>query len=454
MPKKIPNSLDSADTSKKNDEMKNICTQVLELAKKKGATSAEVGLNHDKGLSLQVRDSAVETLEFNQDTSLGMTVYIGQAKGSASTTDLSDSAIESAVDAACNIARFTTSDPCAGLADAHRMANDLIDLALDHPTQVSIDECIDIAKTCETAGVNAHDHIRQSDRTALSSHRFVRVYANSHGFLGDVSSTRHSLSCSLIAEDQQGMQRDYWYTLNRQFDAMQSPQEVGIKAAERAVSRLSAKTLPTQRSPILFSPEIARGILGHFFAGIKGHALYRNASFLCDSKSDILFPEFVSMEEQPRLMGGLSSCCFDSEGVETQSRFIVENGVVKDYILDSYSARKLGLETTANAGGLHNVIMADTEDSFDDLLKKMDKGLLVTEVMGQGVNIVTGDYSRGAAGFWVENGAIQYPVHEITIAGALKDMFKGLVAVGNDRDERSSILTGSLLIEEMMIAGN
>nr|WP_256489353.1 metalloprotease PmbA [Pleionea sp. CnH1-48] len=442
------------DVVDKNHQMRNICERILELSKKHGATSAEVGVSQDAGLSIQVRDADVETVEFNQDSSFGITVFFDQSKGSATTTDTSDEAIEAAVAAACNIARYTSPDPYAGLADAALMAKDIHDLQLDHPTTKTVDDLIHLAKDCEAAGLAYDSSIRQSDGASVSSHRFIRVYANSHGFVGDSVSTRHSLSCMMIAEDAKGMQRDFWYTISRDFDKLQSAAAVGRKAAEKVVGRLGGRAVDTCKVPVLFAPDTARGLLGHFFGAIRGAALYRRSSFLVDTLGQPIFPKGIVIDERPHEIGGLSSASFDNEGVATFARNIVEDGILQGYILGSYSARKLGMTTTANAGGLHNTYINDTGHSFEDLLKMMGTGLLVTEVMGQGVNLVSGDYSRGASGFWVENGEIQHPVQEITIAGNLRDMFANVAAVGNDKDHRSSIVTGSILVEGMTLAGS
>ena len=447
-------NIGEVDITEKVQQMRVICTRILDLAKSKGATSAEVGVSQDMGLSVQVRNGDVETLEFNQDASFGISVYKGQQKGCATTTDTSDAAIDAAVEAACNIARFTSADPFAGLADAELMADNIFDLEIDYPVALSPEECIDSALRCEASALATDKSIRQSDGASMSSHRFARVYANSHGFIADMSSTRNSLSCVVIAQDENGMQRDYWYTLSRQLKQLQAPEEVGRIAAERTLKRLGARVMKTQKVPVLFSPEVARGLLGHFFGAIRGGALYRKSTFLLDSLGQQIFPEFLTIKEQPHRLGGLASSCFDNEGVTTYERDIVTGGVVQGYILNSYSARKLGMKTTANAGGLHNVEITDTGHDLEALLKQMGTGLFVTDVMGQGVNLVSGDYSRGASGFWVEKGEIQFPVHEVTIAGHLADMFKNIVAVGNDRDKRSSVVTGSFLVEGMTLAGN
>jgi PmbA protein len=433
--------------------MQDKCEHILALAKRKGASQAEVGVSQDTGINVQVRQQDVETVEFNQDNSFGISVYFGQKKGSATSTDTSLEALESAVEAACSIAKYTDEDEYAGLADNELMAQEIFDLDLDHPAPNEVNDYSEFAVRCEAAGLSYSDKVSQSDGASISAHRYARVYGNSHGFSGSISSSRYSLSCVLIAQENGTMQRDYWYSLGRSLDDLESAEHVGKTAADRVVSHLGARTIETQKVPIMMVPEIARGIFGHFLAGIRGGALYRNASCLLDSHGKQIFPDFISLAERPHIKKGLASTCFDNEGVATFDRDIVRHGVVDGYILSSYSARKLALSTTANAGGLHNVIISHSGASFDSLLKQLDTGLLVTEVMGQGVNIVTGDYSRGAAGFWVENGEIQFPVHEITIAGNLLDMFKNIRVVGNDIDTRSSIMCGSVIVDGMTVAG-
>lgn len=425
----------------------------LEQAKKLGASAAEVGLSHSKGLSVTVRQREVETLEHNNDTGLGITVFFGQSKASSSTTDLSAEAIQEAVQAACNIARHTQADEAAGLADASLMATSFPDLSLYHPWDLSVEEAIDMATVCEAAGLDADPRISNSEGATVSTHTGKRVYANSHGFLGATNSSRHSISASVIARDERGMQRDYWYDVARDATDLKAAESVGLKAAQRTLSRLGAGEVKTGNYPVLFAAEVAPSLFGQLIAGIRGSALYRNASFLVDKKGEQLFPDFIHIHEQPHLLKAMGSAAYDAEGVATQNRDIIRDGVLQGYVLDSYSARRLGLTTTANAGGVHNLTVdSSTDEGFDALVKRMDKGIIVTETMGMGVNIVNGDYSQGAAGFWVENGEIQYPVDEFTIASNLQDMFMGLSAVGSDVDLRGNIRTGSVLLERMMIA--
>ncbi|PWK47806.1 metalloprotease PmbA [Pleionea mediterranea] len=447
-------SLDAIDMAEKITVLQQVCDKILTLAKEKGASAAEVGVSQDNGLSVQVRGGSVETVEFNQDSSFGISVFYGQRKGMATTTDTRDKAIEEAVEKACNIAKFTSPDPYSGLADAELMASDITDLDLDHPSDLSVQDMIGLSLRCESAGLSFDKRISQSDGAGISGHRNARVYANSHGFMGESSSTRYSMSNVLIGNTVQGMQREYWYTLGRKIEQLETPEQVGKKAAQRVIEHLGARSIKTVKVPVLMVPEIARGLFGHFLSAIRGSALYRNATFLPDSIGQRIFPEFIRIDERPRLVGGLASSCFDNEGVATFDRDIIDQGVLQSYVLGSYSARKLGLKTTANAGGLHNVFISHNDLNFKQLLAEMGSGLVVTEVMGQGVNMVTGDYSRGAAGFWVEQGEIKFPVHEVTIAGNLKDMFNNIRCVGNDLDHRSSVLSGSVLIDGMTVAGS
>lgn len=426
----------------------------LAEAKRLGATAAEVGVSHSHGLSVTVRQGDIETLEHNNDTGLGVTVYFGHSKASASTSDLRESAIGEAVSAACGIARHTQADEYAGLADAELMATEFPDLSLHHPWQLDAEQAIDIAMQCEQAGRDFDSRISNSDGATVSSHQGSRVYANSHGFIGANQSSRHSLSCTLIARDSHGMQRDYWYDIKRDSKELQSAIEIGRKAAENTLRRLEPREVTTGQYPVLFTAEVAPSLFSQLIAGIRGSALYRKSSFLLDKLGEQIFPEFIQVYEQPHLLKALGSASFDAEGVATQSREIIKNGILQGYVLDSYSARKLAMTTTGNAGGVHNLTIDPTgSDNFEQLVSKMDKGIIVTETMGMGVNIVTGDYSQGAAGFWVENGQIQYPVDEFTIASNLQDMFMGIQAVGSDVECRGNTRTGSVLIDKMMIAG-
>ncbi len=434
--------------------LERVVEQALALARQRGATGAEAGVGVSTGLSVTVRLGEVETLEYQRDRSLGVTVYSGQRKGSASTANLSPAAVEETVAKALSIASFTTDDEFAGLPDASLMARELPDLDLSHPWELEAPEAIELARRCEAAGL-AHDpRIRNSEGASVSTHRKLRVFGNSHGFVGGYPSTSHSVSCVVLGQQDDDMQRDYWYTAARDWRSLEDVEEVGRKAARKAVERLGAEQLGTRKAPVLFAPELARGLIGHFVGAIGGGAQYRRSSFLLDASRQQIFPDAISLIERPHLRGALGSAPFDGEGVATRDRELVVNGVLDGYLLDVYSARKLGLATTANAGGVHNLIIQGHMLDPKSLLAKLGTGLLVTEMMGQGVNPVTGDYSRGAAGFWVENGEIARPVHEITVAGNLREMYLGIVALGDDVDCRGAIHCGSLLVEQMTIAGN
>jgi PmbA protein len=434
--------------------LEQVVERALALARAGGATAAEAGVGVSTGLSVTVRLGEVETLEYQRDRSLGVTVYAGQRKGSASTANLSPDAVGETVAKALSIASFTTDDEFAGLPDAERMAGELPDLDLSHPWEIDAPAAIELARRCEAAGL-AHDaRIRNSEGASLATHRKLRVFGNSHGFVGGYPSTSHSLSCVVVGQDNGDMQRDYWYTAARDWRTLENVEEVGRKAADKAVRRLGADKPPTRKAPVLFTPELARGLIGHFAGAISGGAQYRRSSFLLDASGQQIFPRWVSLAERPHLKGALGSAPFDAEGVATRDRELVVDGVLNGYLLDAYSARKLGLVTTGNAGGVHNLVVQGRMLDPASLLRALGTGLLVTEMMGQGVNPVTGDYSRGAAGFWVDGGEIARPVHEITVAGNLRDMFRRIVALGDDVDRRGAIHSGSLLIEEMTIAGN
>jgi len=427
---------------------------VLAEAKKSGASAAEAGVNISQGLALTVRLGEVETIEHTRDKGLGLTVYFGQRSGSASTTDLSPAALRDTVRAACTIAKYTAEDDCAGLADPALLAKDFPDLDLYYPWHPPVEQVIELALTAETVARNADARITNSEGASLSTHEGLEVYGNTHGFLGQSAGTRHSLSLSVIAEDEKGMQRDYWYTVARDAKALDSPEAVGREAAHRSLRRLDSRKLSTRTCPVLYEAPIASSLLSHLVGAVRGSSLYRQASFLLDHLGKPIFADFVRIHEQPHLKHALGSTSFDSEGVTTKPRDLVRDGVLQGYVLDSYSARKLKMISTGNAGGVHNLTIEPGADDLTALLRRMHTGLLVTELIGFGVNTVTGDYSRGAAGFWIENGEIQYPVEEITIAGNLKDMFRNIAAIGNDVDTRGNICSGSILIENMTVAGS
>jgi PmbA protein len=436
------------------ESFKNIVADTLKMAQASGATQAEAGLSVSQGLSVATRMGSVETIEHQQDNGLGISVYVDQHKGSASTSNLDPDAIRKTVEAACNIARYTSEDPCAGLADAELMASEIHDLDLYHPWDIEPQAVIDLALECENSALEFDPRIVNSDGASVDSSAGLSVYGNSHGFLQAQHKTRHSISCSVVAESDGNMQRDYWYDISRIADGLDSARSVGEMAAERTVRRLDASKLKTQQAPVLFVPELARGIIGSFTAAIGGAAQYRKASFLLGAVGERVFPEFLQLYENPFIPQALGSANFDAEGVATSEAKLVIDGVIQNYLLDSYSARKLGLTTTGHASGVHNLVLDHSGKTFDECIAAMHRGLLVTELMGHGVNNVTGDYSRGAAGFWVENGKLDYPVEEVTIASNLREMFNGIVEIGKDIDLRSSIRCGSILINNMTIAGS
>lgn len=445
---------DAADTLPSDNLLQRCAALALDAARSGGATEAEVSVAGNRGFSVSVRKGAVESLEFQQDRDLGVTVYIGRRKGNATTADLSDAGIRKAVSAALDIARATGEDPCNGLADAALMASDFPDLDLDHPWDIDADAAIDLAAACEAAAFAVDPRITGSEGASVNTHRGRSIYANSHGFTGLRTGTHHGLSCAVIASVGEDMQRDYWYSSARSANDLMDAQALGRKAGERAVARLGAQRIGTCTAPVLLPPELARGFWGHLVSAISGGALYRRASFLLDKLGESVCAPTVTLTQRPHLPRGAGSASYDSEGVATRERSLVDRGVLQGWLLGSYSARKLGLQTTGNAGGVFNLIVEPGRDDFDALLKRMHRGLLVTELLGHGVNLVTGDYSRGAAGYWVENGAIAHPVEELTIAGNLAEMFKSIVAVGADVDPLANVRTGSVLLERMTIAGH
>jgi PmbA protein len=437
-------------------ELTDIVDFALGEAKQNGASQAEADVSLQKGLNVTVRLGEVETIEYQRDRALGITVYFDRAKGSASSADLRPEAVKEMVAKACSIAKHTARDEFAGLADAAEMAADIPDLALDHPWEISPEEAIEMARTCEAAGVAVDTRLTNSEGASLSTHRGVRVYGNSHGFLAGYPSTSHSISCVLLAQEGADMQRDYWYSAARCAAELDAVEVIGRRAGERAVSRLGARQITTRKAPVLFAADIARGFFGHMVSAVRGSSQYRKSSFLLNSVGERIFPEFVQMQERPHLRSALASSPFDGEGVATRDRDLISNGVLQGYVLGSYSARKLGLRTTGNAGGIHNLLVTSSKGLVTQaqLLAQMGTGFYVTELMGQGVNGVTGDYSRGASGFWIENGQIVHGVQEVTIAGNLKQMFQGVRAIGSDVDAHGAIRTGSVLIDEITIAGN
>lgn len=434
-------------------ELEKLVSLALDEAQKLGVDQAEAAASQDTGLSATARLGDVENLEYTNDRGIGITVYKDACKGNASTSDLSPAAIREAVAKAVSFARMTAPDEYAGLADADLMCKDIKDLDLDHPWDLPAEAAISLAVETEKVGLDSDTRVSNSEGATVGTNRGSRAYGNTHGFVGSYSKTSHSITCILLAEQDGVMQRDYHYTSARCVDDMEDAALVGRRAAEKTVARLGARKMDTTRAPVLFIPELARGFIGHAISAISGGALYRKASFLLDAAGERLFPEFVNIEERPHLPRGMASAPYDSEGVATYDRDIVSEGVLQGYVLSSYSARRLGLQTTANAGGAQNLVVSGGDGDQDALMRDMKTGLLVEELIGHGVNGVTGDYSRGAVGYWIENGEIAYPVHEVTIAGNLRDLYQRIVAIGSDRDLRGGIRCGSLLVEEMTIAG-
>jgi PmbA protein len=436
-------------------ELADTVAFALAEARASGAGQAEADVNLQQGLGVTVRLGEVETIEYQRDRGLGITVYVNGSKGSASSADLRPDAVRDMVAKACSIARHTARDEYAGLAEPEDMAAQVPDLDLYHPWDLQPEQAIELARACEAAGLAVDPRIGNSEGASVSTHRGVRVYGNSHGFLAGYPTTSHSVSCVVLAQEGADMQRDYWYSAARAADSLEPVAHIGRRAGERAIARLGARQISTRKAPVAFSADNARGFFGHMIAAVRGSSQYRRSSFLLDSIGEQLLPAFVQMRERPHLPRQLASSPFDAEGVATRDRDLVRDGVLQGYVLGSYSARKLGLKSTGNAGGIHNLLLDSSEGLLDTpaLLKRMGSGLYVTELMGQGVNGVTGDYSRGASGYWVENGEIAYPVHEVTIAGNLKAMYQGVQALGSEVDRLGAIHTGPVLLGEMTIAG-
>ncbi|MDX9988796.1 metalloprotease PmbA [Thiothrix unzii] len=434
-------------------EFQAMAERVLNAAKAKGATAAELEIDKGTGLSVEVRMGQVDKLQYHRDQGINLTVYFGHRKGFASTADFSPQALEDTLEAACRIARYTSEDDFNGLAEPEQMASVFPKLDLYHPWELDAPLAIETALQAEAVAREHDKRITNSEGAGVDSYAGLSLYANSHHFMGINHATRHSLSCAVVAQDGDSMQRDYWYSVSRVPGHLESADTVGAEAAQRAVRRLHARSLSTREAPVLFVPQLARGLIGNLAGAISGGSQYRKASFLLDSIGQQVFPDFVQLREDPLIPQALASRSYDAEGVATQQRDIVKDGIIQGYFLGSYSARKLGMTSTGNASGTSNLLLADTGVTFIDLLQQMGTGLMVTELIGSGVNGITGDYSRGAVGYWVENGMIVHPVEEVTIAGNLKDMFKGIVAIGDDVDERGSIRTGSILIDKMTIAG-
>ncbi|MFL2546034.1 MAG: metalloprotease PmbA [Candidatus Rariloculaceae bacterium] len=433
--------------------LERTATEAVELARSLGADEAEAGLSYDEGLSVTVRLGELESVERQRDRGLAITVYVDGHKGSASTTRASRDALEETAAKALSIASFTAEDPYAGLADKQLMAREPRDLDLYHPWSLTVEVAETLAKEAEDAARATDKRITNSEGASVSTGGGVQVYANSHGFCGGYATSSHSLGCSVVAEGENSLERDYWYTSSRDSGQLEQPQKVGVESAERALRRLDARQISTRQVPVIYPAELARGLFGYLVAAIRGTSQYRGASFLLDACGEQIFPDFIQIEEDPFIAGAMASAAFDNEGVATRSRTLVERGVLQGYVLSSYSARRLGLETTGNAGGVHNLVVSPTAGSLKEMLSDAGEVFLVGELLGQGVNTVTGDYSRGAAGFWVENGEIAHAVNEVTIAGNLRDLFGGIRAVGSDIDLRGLVRCGSVLVEGLTVAG-
>lgn len=435
-------------------ELESLVQEALDEARRQGVDQAEVAASNDTGLSATARLGDVENLEYTNDRGLAITVYRDSKKGSASTSDISPQAVIEAVTKACTFATYTAEDPYAGLAEAGSMCTDIKDLDLDHPWSIDSTAAIEMAIACEDAALKLDSRITNSEGASVSTNRGVTAYGNTHGFVGSYAKSSHSISCAVLASADEEMQRDYYYSVARDTRELEDVRSIGATAARRALGRLGARKKKTTKAPVLFTPELARGFLGHAIGAISGGAQYRRASFLLDAAGEQIFPGFVNIEERPHLLRGMASAAYDAEGVATYDRNIVTDGVLQGYVLSSYSARRLGLQSTANAGGAHNLIVPGNAPDLASLVREMGTGLIVEELIGQGVNAVTGDYSRGVVGQWVENGEIQYPVHEVTIAGNLRDLYRRIAAIGKDQDMRGRIRCGALLVEEMTIAGS
>src|SRR5215468_7595205 len=454
-PSPTSDSKPMADQDSATRPLADVATLALEEARRAGATQCEADVSVSQGLSVSVRLGEVDTVEYQRDRGLGVTVYFGHRKGAASTADLTTAAVRETVAKASAIARYTAEDPYAGLVESDALAREIPDLDLDHPWEVTPEQAIELARSCEAHGLAVDARVSNSEGAGVGSQRHTGVYGNSLGFLAGYSSTSHSTSCTLIAQAGGDMQRDYWWSVARDPGELEAAEHIGRTAGERTLARLGARRLSTRRAPVAYSPDMARGLVRHFLGAVSGSSQYRKSSFLLNAAGEQVFPPFISMQERPHIPGALGSSPFDQEGAATHDRELVRSGVLEGYVLGSYSARRLGLKTTGNAGGVHNLLVSAADGGLEReaFLRRLGTGLLVTELMGQGVNGVTGDYSRGASGFWVENGVLAYPVHEITIAGNLRSMYRDIIALGSDIDIRGSIRTGSVLIGEMTVAG-
>ncbi len=439
--------------SESRDDLTRIIDLVLTQAKAMGASAAEADIGAGAGLSANVRKGEVDKLEYERDKGLGVTVYINGQKGSASSSDFSDAALKKSVQAAVNIAQQAGRDECAGLAEPEFMATAIPDLDLYHPWPIAPEAAIKLAIECEQAAYACDKRIVNTDGTVVSTYSGINLYGNSNGFMGGWNGSSHVIDCTVIAEGRQGMQRDGWYSKTRDFNELESVHNISKKAANRTLSRLDPRKLKTRQAPVIFEAPVAAGLFSAFITAITGGSLYRRASFLLDKKGEQVFADHINIREQPHIKKALGSAPFDNEGVATRARDIVKHGLLQDYVLSAYAARKLGLQTTGNAGGVHNLVIAPGPNNLNTMIKEMHTGLLITDMIGFGVNQVTGDYSRGASGYWVEQGELAYPVEEITVAGNLIDMYNHIISVGNDVDWRGNILTGSVLIDAMTVAG-
>ncbi len=435
------------------EELIRIIETVLNQARQIGASDAEADIGVGMGLSANVRKGEIDKLEYERDKGLSVTLYLNGQKGNASTSDFSKGALNNTVEAAFNIARYASRDECAGLVEAELMAKETPDLDLYHPWDISPETAIDMAIECEQRAFDQDKRITNSDGSVVSTYSGISLYGNTNDFIDGWKWSSHTIDCTVIAEDSNGKQRDGWYSKTRDYRDLQSINEISEEAARRTVSRLGSRKLTTRQAPVIFEAPVASGLFSAFITAISGSSLYRRASFLLDKKGEQIFANHINIKEQPHIKKALGSAPFDNDGVATRERDIIKAGVLQDYVLSGYSARKLGLQTTGNAGGVHNLVIEPGKDDLDAMIKNMDTGLLITDMIGFGVNQVTGDYSRGASGFWVENGELAYPVEEITVAGNLVDMYKKIIAIGNDVDPRGNVLTGSVLIDEMTIAG-
>jgi PmbA protein len=446
-------AINTSALSDNREEFVRIIDSVLTQAKTMGASSAEADIGAGAGLSANVRKGAIDKLEYERDKGLGITVYIDGQKGSASTSDFNEAALKDAVQAAVNIAKYAGRDECAGLVEPELMAKEVPDLDLYHPWSISPEAAIDLAIECEQAAFASDKRISNSDGSVVSTYSGINLYGNSNGFINGWNWSSHTIDCTVIAEDKNGMQRDGWYSKTRDYNDLESIKDISKEAARRTVSRLGARKLSTRQVPVIFEAPVASGLFSAFITAISGGSLYRRASFLLDKKGEQVFASHINIREQPHIKKALGSAPFDNDGVATREREIIKNGILQDYVLSGYSARKLGLQTTGNAGGVHNLLIEPGSNDLEKMLAEMGTGLLITDMIGFGVNQVTGDYSRGASGFWIENGELAYPVEEITVAGNLIEMYKNIISIGNDIDRRGNVLTGSVMIDAMTVAG-